>query len=605
MRRDMAATSVLPAGIAEPFGPSQWGFVIPPTYRDAPNRDPRKRPNTQHFVHGLFEDALRHHREGRIGHAVTRYKRALALRPDYADAHNNLGVAFVAQGRMIDAIAHYKRAIALNPDHRNAHNNLGTALVSLLRFAEAIPHYERAIALNPGQADAHYNLGIALAGDGRIDEAILRYQKALFLKRDYAEAHNNLGNLLATQGKTEAAIGHYERALAGNPNHANSLNNLGNAYRDLGQFEKAMELYDRAIAIRPASAEAHYNRAEIKTFRRGESDLDAMRELGRRRDLPLAKTPFVHFALAKALEDIGDYTGSFEHLRLGNEAKRSQIYYDERGTSALFQSVTKAFDAELMERLSGGGHPSEAPVFVLGMPRSGSSLIEQILASHPQIHGAGEREDLAECLPKDFPQSMAEMSLAEMRKIGEAYVARMVPLMSGKGAEGRVRVVNKLPDNFLRIGLIKLALPNARIIHTTRNPMDTCLSCYSKLFTTGLNYTYELGELGRYFRRYSALMEHWRTVLPEASMLEVSYEDVVDDLEGQARRLVEYCGLPWDDRCLSFHTTRRTVKTASAVQVRKPLFRTSLERWRRFEAGLKPLMKEIGEPAAASFGAAC
>ena len=587
----MSSPSTFPANIAEPFGLSRWAFIPAP----APDPNPRRRPNARHHVQTLFEDALAHHRAGRIGQAITRYKRALALRPDYADAHNNLGVAFVAQGRILDAISHYKRAIGLNPDHHNAHSNLGTALVCLGRTEEAIPHYERALNLNPTQADSHYNLGIALAAAGRSDAAILRYQKALFLRHDYAEAHNNLANLLATNGKTDSAIGHYERALAVNPNHAGALNNLGNAFRDLGRFDKAMVYYDRAISIRPVSAEAHYHRAEIKTFKKSDPDLAALEALARRDDLPVTKAPFVHFALAKALEDTGDYARSFEQLRIGNEFKRGQVHYDERAVSQLFSRIASVFDRNLLESAAGLGDPSAVPVFILGMPRSGSTLIEQILASHPQIHGAGELEDLAACLPPGFPESVAGLDPAALRKIGETYLNRL-PAMP----EGKLRIVNKLPENFLHIGLIRLVLPNARIIHTVRNPIDTCISCYSKLFANGQNFTYHLGELGRYHRRYSDLMAHWQNVFPAGAIHHVAYEDVINDLEGESRKLIDYCGLPWDEHCLAFHKNKRIVKTASAVQVRRPLFRTSIERWRRYETGLAPLLRELTDAAAAA-----
>jgi tetratricopeptide (TPR) repeat protein len=568
----MEATATLPAGIAPPFVTPRWA----------------RRPNTRHYVQGLFDDALRHHRAGRIEHAVTRYQRALALSPEHADAHNNLGVAFVALGRPVDAIAHYRKAIVLNPSHCNAHSNLGTALVSLERFDEATRSYERALALNPHHADGHYNLAIALTAQGRSSDAMTCYEMALALRHDYTEAHNNLGNLLAAQGKTDAAIAHYQQALAVHPHHASALNNLGNMFRDLGRFDEAMGHFDRAIAIRPVSAEAHYHRAEIKTFRTGESDLTALEALARRSDLPAVKAPFIHFALAKALEDTGDFERAFAHLRRGNELKRSQIHYDERGTGEMIRRVAAVFDRGMLDRAHGTGDPSAAPIFVLGMPRSGSTLIEQILASHHKIHGAGELEDLAACLPKGFPECLIDASPDSLRQMGQKYLSRLPALPDGK-----VCVVDKLPNNFLRIGLIRMILPNARIIHTVRNPIDTCVSCYSKLFAKGQEFTYDLGELGRYYRSYSELMTHWTSVLPQDAMLHVAYEDVVSDLEGQARRLVEYCGLPWDPCCLDFHRTSRPVRTASAVQVRKPLFRSSVDRWRKYEKGLGPLLAEL------------
>ena len=295
-------------------------------------------------------------------------------------------------------------------------------------------------------------------------------------------------------------------------------------------------------------------------------------------DLPADQALYIHFALAKALDDVRDYGRAFEHLRQGNALKRERIDYDETGTLKLFEHISAVFDRGLFDRFQGQGDPSSVPVFVLGMPRSGSTLIEQILASHPQIHAAGELTILEN----------SPMDVTAFRRLGQSYLSQLP-----KVPDEKIRIVDKLPGNFLRIGLIRLMLPNARIIHTMRDPIDTCLSCYSKLFNTGLPFTYDLAELGRYYRAYSELMAHWRSVLPPGAMLDVSYEDVVDDLEGQARRLIDYCGLPWDDRCIDFHRSNRPVRTASAVQVRQPLFRSSLQRWRNYESGLAPLLDEL------------
>jgi hypothetical protein len=232
------------------------------------------------------------------------------------------------------------------------------------------------------------------------------------------------------------------------------------------------------------------------------------------------------------------------------------------------------------------------------MPRSGSTLIEQILASHPQIHAAGEltilekmeanREFNSGDPPLPYPESVPVLDGASLRGLGRSYLSRLPNV-----ANGDVRIVNKLPGNFLRVGLIRLILPNAKIVHVGRDPLDTCLSCFSKLFTSGLYFSYDLAELGRYYRAYIELMAHWRSILSAGAMFEVVYEDVVNDLEGQARRLIDYCGLPWDDRCLSFHKTSRRVKTASSFQIHQPLFRSSLQRWRHYEVGLGPVLDEL------------
>jgi tetratricopeptide (TPR) repeat protein len=389
------------------------------------------------------------------------------------------------------------------------------------------------------------------------------------------------------QDRMDEAKAHYERALLIKPDYANAYNNLGNIFKEQGKFDDAMTHYERAIAIKPDYAEAHLNRAELKSFQRGGADLAALEALAGSDDLHEDKAVYIHFALAKALEDTGDYVRAFEHLRQGNALKRRQIKYEEKGALNLFQRISAVFDRSLFDRFQGQGDPSSVPVFVVGMPRSGSTLIEQILASHPQIHGAGELTTL-EKMEAGYPESIPTLDGGALRRLGQSYLSHLP-----KVADGQLRIIDKLLGNCLRIGLIRLILPNARIIHTIRNPIDTCVSCYSKLFTKGLYFTYDLAELGRYYRAYSELMIHWRSVLPPPAMLDVSYEDVVDDIEGQARRLIDYCGLPWDDRCISFHKSGRPVRTASAVQVRQPLFRTSLQRWRRYEAGLGPLLDEL------------
>ncbi len=414
-----------------------------------------------------------------------------------------------------------------------------------------------------------------------------------------ADAHNNLAVALLAQNRVDDAVVLFQRALAIAPDHAEAHNNLGNIFREQGKFDQAMMHYNRAIASRPDYHEAHYNRAEVKTFRRDDADLAALEELAARDNPPANKALYAHFALAKAFEDIGDYVRAFQHLRKGNALKRLQTGYDEPGELDFFRRISRVFDASLLNRFHGEGDPSSVPIFVVGMPRSGTSLIEQILASHPQIYGGGELQALETAVasvlkaadsPVRYPECIPALGGVTLRRIARSYIARLPAL-----AEGKVRIVNKLPGNFLHIGLIRLILPNARIVHTTRDPIDTCVSCYSKLFTSGLNFAYDLADLGRYFRGYRELMTHWRSVLPPGAFLDVSYEDVVNDLEGQARRLIDYCGLPWDDRCIAFHQTSRRVATASAVQVRQPLFRTSLQRWRKYEASLAPLLRELGD----------
>jgi tetratricopeptide (TPR) repeat protein len=531
--------------------------------------------------------------QGQLDEAAACYQRALALKPDWAEVHSNLGNILQAQGKLDEAAACQERALALKPDFPEGCSNLGNVRQSQGKLDEAVAWYKRALALKSDYADAHNNLGSVLAALDRIDEAVAHYERALVLKPDFANTHNNLGSALEKQdekqARTDDAVAHFERALVLQPDHAGAHNNLGNIYKTRGEFQDAIAHYQRAIAIKPDFAEAHFNRAEIKSFQPGDSDLAALEALAASDDLSADKALYIHFALAKALEDTGDYLRAFENLRQGNALKRQQINYREIDALKLFERIAAIFDSTTLDRFERQGDPSSVPVFVVGMPRSGSTLIEQILASHPQIHAAGELTALEKMTDANqFPEYIPALDGAALQRLGQSYLSRLPALPDGK-----LRIVDKLSGNFLRIGLIRLILPNARIIHSMRHPIDTCVSCYSKLFTNGLYFSYDLGELGRYYRAYSELMAHWRSVLPPGAMLDVSYEDVIDDLEGQARRLIDYCGLPWDDRCISFHGTKRPVKTASAVQVRRPLFRSSLQRWRHYEASLALLLDEL------------
>jgi len=533
--------------------------------------------------------------QGRLAEAILHYERAIELNPRHLNAHNNLGLTLAAQGRLAEAIEHLERVIALNPNHGSAHYSLGVAQMAQGRIAEATAHFERALQLSPGHADLHNNLGVALAEQGRIAEATVHYERALLLSPGYAAAHGNLGTALGEQGRTREAVAQLARAIELDPRQADAHNSLGNLCKDEGRFDDAMAHYARAIAIRPDYGEAYLNRSEIKRFQPGDAEMAALEALAQRDDLSVNKALHIHFALAKALEDTGEYARSFAHLRTGNALKRGQFRYDEMRALGMLRRIAAVFDGSLLDRFRGAGDPSQVPVFVLGMPRSGSTLVEQILASHPQVHGAGELSGFETAASSIFntgagyPESVSALDGVTPRRLGQAYLAGLPALR-----DGGLRIVDKLPGNFLNIGLIRLLLPNARIVHTMRRPVDTCLSCYSKLFTSGHRYTYDLAELGRFYRGYRELMAHWRSVLPPGAMLDVAYEDVVGDLEGQARRLVDYCGLAWDDRCLRFHETRRPVRTASAVQVRQPLFQSSLERWRKYEAEIAPLLEELG-----------
>jgi tetratricopeptide (TPR) repeat protein len=571
--------------------------------------------------------------QGKLDAAITQYERALVLDPRYPQAHNNLGNVLQDQGRLAEAIAQYEAALALHPDYPPAHNNLGNALNTLGRPEDAIAHFERALVPNPKYAEAHNNLGIARKAMGELAEAMACYERALALAPNYAEAHNNLGNALQDLGDLVEATAHYEHAIALNPGYAAAHNNLGNARMANGRFADAVACYERAVALQPDYAPAYhhlgialhslgefpqaqlayekaidlapqiarYYRAllDVRPVVPGDRYMVAMEDLGQdMASLTSVNQQELHFTLAKVYADLAQFERSFRHLLAGNALRRHDVAYEEKEMLGFFERVGMAFTPEVMQRLQGRGDPSGMPIFIIGMPRSGTTLVEQILASHPAVFGAGEREDFMQAVqriaPRDavspaYPELVPTLSGEALGELGASYLAALAT-----AAPGAARITDKMPGNFAYAGLIHLALPNARIIHVRRDPIDTCLSCFSILFAGGQPQSYDLAEQGRYYRAYATLMQHWRRVLPAGVMLEVQYEDVVADVEQQARRIVAHCGLEWDDACLAFYETRRPVRTASAVQVRQNIHRTSIGRWRHYEAALQPLLRELG-----------
>ena len=305
----------------------------------------------------------------------------------------------------------------------------------------------------------------------------------------------------------------------------------------------------------------------------------------------------INFAIGKAYADLHDYERAFQKLHLGGRLKRARLGYDEAAVLDGMKRTAEAFTAETLWRSAGKGDPSTLPVFILGMPRSGSTLLEQILASHPQVFAAGEtdlfRANLAQVVAEtrmaDTPEAFAKLSGAILKRLGTSYLDKLRPL-----AGDAIRITDKSIEAFRFGGLIQMALPNTRFIHIKRDPLDTCVSCFTKLFVSDLPYTYDLAELGRYYRAYEELMAHWAKVFPEGSMIEVQYEDMVADLEGQARRIIAHVGLEWDPRCLDFHLNDRAIRTASFAQVRQPLYTSSIGRWRTYEPWLGPLKDALG-----------
>jgi Flp pilus assembly protein TadD len=535
---------------------------------------------------------------GDFAGAIDQLRRAVARAPDVALYHARLGEACRLAGRTEEAVVHARRALELKPDYPEALGNLAVAMAGLGRLDEAAQLLRQAIAVEPLHPDFHLRLGFVLVSQGRLEEAQGALQQVLALCPTSHDAFNLLGRVAFMRGSLDAAAAHHRRALELRPDFADAHNDLGHALHALGRFAEAADTYCRALALDPGNTVIHFNLADAKTFTEDDAQLAAMQALARNSDLQERERTFLHFALGKAYADLKQHARSFEHLLAGNALRRAHLRYDETATLALLARIEATFTQPLLKKKARHGERAHLPIFILGMPRSGTSLVEQILASHPRVLGAGELTAMDETLGAvrtshgllPYPDCVSALDAAGIKDIGARYLAQVRRL----APTGPTRVTDKMPSNFLFAGLIHLVLPNARIIHTVRDPVDTCISCFSKLFTLEHNYTYDLAELGRYYRAYQRLMAHWHRVLPPGRILDVRYEELVADLDGQARRMIAHCGLDWDDRCLAFHRTQRPVRTPSAMQVRQPIHTRSIGLRRHYEPFLGPLLAALG-----------
>ncbi|NPU12907.1 tetratricopeptide repeat protein [Bradyrhizobium sp. 83002] len=537
---------------------------------------------------------------GRHSEAIAHYTRALAIEPNVPTVLLNLGGCHQAMGETSAAIRSLQQALALSPHLAEAHYNLGNIHLDMKSWPGAIFHYERAVTERPDFPEAHNNLANALESSGRHEEALSHYDEALRLRPDYAIAHRNRADSLRNVQRYDEAIAGYQAALAHDPRDTTTMNHLAGVLTIVGRLDEAGRAYESALAVNPRSIGTHLNYSVVKPFAVDDARWAPLQELAASAETLTEDARIaLHFTLGRAYADVKDGERSLLHLNAGNSLERRRINYDENQALRQIERVRAVFSKAMLQARAGHGDPSDAPVFVIGMPRSGTSLVEQLLASHPAVHGAGEVNYFAAAAGLftdrargDYPEMLAKLSDADIASLARAYQERFTSLPAGSR-----RVVDKMPSNFLFAGLIHLALPNAHIIHVKRNPIDTCLSCYTQLFAEPQPFAYDLGELGRYYRAYDALMSHWRAVLPEGVMLEVTYEDMVRDFDAHARKIVAHCGLDWDDACLAFHENGRPVNTASLVQVRKPLFSGSVGRWRMYGDRLKPLLDALGTEA--------
>jgi tetratricopeptide (TPR) repeat protein len=511
--------------------------------------------------------ALACHQRGDLARAAAWYERALAVTPGDAETHFRLGMVLMGLSRRDEAAARFREAVRLRPDSPEAWNNLGNVHFLQAKTAEAIRCYREAVRLCPGYAEACLNLGNSLREDDRVDEGLKWYREAVRLRPDYPKSRMNLAAALLETGNTREAEAHLRECLRLSPGSAKVLSTLiGN------------DLYADA-----------------------DPGPEAIRKLLANPRLPAIDRAHLHFTLARLLDSGGQPEEAFRHFRETNHIRRELARqtgeaFDPVEHRRLVDRLIAFFNPGWFQRVRDFGSETEVPVFVIGMPRSGSSLVEQILSHHPDVAGVGELRDLPRVVDgltsrlgsaEPYPNCLMNADPATIRGLADEYLARVQDL-----ARPTRRITDKMLVNFLHVGFIATLFPRSRVIHCRRDPLDTCVSCFMQIFR-GLSFTLDLEDLGIYYREYERLMDHWRAVRP-VGMLEVAYEDLVADVEGLSRQLVEFCGLPWDERCLRFYENPRTVRTVSKLQVRQPVYKSSVARWRRYESQLGPLRNAMG-----------
>ncbi|MBS0388337.1 MAG: sulfotransferase [Proteobacteria bacterium] len=571
-------------------------------------------------------------RQGRHVEAIPAFERALQLDPQLPHTRKRLADALAASGRAQDADQLYAQYLAQDPDRQAI--VAGAEHLHAGRRKEAIAAFEGVVRRNPDHIDALRMLAITLAGEpSTADDAEALLKKVTALAPDYTAAWINLGALYVDQRKwvkgvesfrtatrlepanptawlglanalaqatyPEESVAAYRRAVELNPGNANAQISLAHELKSIGEQDAAIEAYRAAIRLRPDFGEAYWSLANLKTFRFSPDDIAAMRAQVERETLTPSTAAHFCFALGKAYEDNADYDSAWEWYHSGNQRQRPLVSHDPLIMEKRHAAIMATFDADFMRERAGQGFEAPDPIFIVGLHRSGSTLIEQILASHSQVEGTAELPNLGKISvtvgryrPDNvvFPEAVRDLRPRDWRAYGQQYIEDT----RRHRHTNRPYFTDKMPSNFPLIGFLHLILPNARIINARRHPLDSLLGNYKQLYGGGPDYSYDMEELSDYYRQYHRLMQHWEQALP-GKVLTVHYEDTVLDLESQVRRILGHCGLPFEESCLHYYRNTRAVKTASSEQVRRPIYTGALGTWRRYEKHLGLWKTELAD----------
>jgi len=532
------------------------------------------------------------HKQAKLGEAIEGYEQFLRMFPEHAASHFHLGLALDDLGRTRRAIRHYEESIRLDACNAAVHRRLGGAYGKFEHWGRAISAYKQAIAINPGDARPLRQLGVALQQLGRMHAAIGYFEQALELQPDYSEALVDFARTLLQLGRAEEAIAPLEQAIIVDPDNSVAQIGLAMALKQLGRTEDAVLALEQLLSLQPGCGEAHY---QLSMIRPESGRIAGLEEIVSDPELSKHDASYCQFALGNLYQNDESWDQAFEHFQKANALKRSTLDYDADQNKKIIDKLIDVYSSEFFANKSHLGSESQLPVFIVGMPRSGTTLVEQIISSHPSVHGAGELEAIrganlaiAERLldKGPHPECMTHIDESLAAEHAQVYLEEL-----SRHDPSAARITDKFPRNYAAIGLIRTLFPKARIVHCKRDALDNCVSLYCYCFPLMAG-TFELTELAEFYLGYERLMAHWEELFGD-DIFTVRYEDLVTNQEQVSRQLIEFVGLDWDESCLDFQNNERNVSTPSNMQVRKPMYTSSVNRWKHYEAHLHPLIDTL------------
>ena len=538
-----------------------------------------------------LNDLLEHYRAGRFAEVEKLSLSVTQEFPEHPFAWKALAVVLKLTGRISESLVAIQKSVLLEPQDAESHYNLGNTLKALARLNDAEVSYKKAIALNPNYADANNNLGITLKEMGRLDEAEINLRQAIELKPDLAEAHNNLGNTLKQLGRLDEAETNYRKAIALKPDFAEGHNDLGTMLQEQGRLDEAETSYRKAITLKPDFAEAHRHLTLLKKFDAQDKQYSKMQELYLDKNISEEQRCNINFGLAKACEDLGDLEKAFHHYREGNVLRKKLLNYNINQDIELFRQIKFTYPRIEQNSLTPDNLTKKLiPIFIVGMPRSGTTIVEQIISSHSKVTGAGELNFVAQ-FGSLIARGLSDSNTDSLINFRERYLFKLQSV-----SNGNLIVTDKMPQNFCYIGFLAAVFPEAKIVHVKRNPAAVCWANYKQYFASkNIGYCYSIDDVINYYKLYESLMVFWTNTLSKR-IYNLDYEQLTVNQESETRQLIDYLDLDWDEKCLSPQNNKRHIATASNVQVRKKVYRGSSEQWKKYQPFLNGAFDSLLSP---------